>query len=82
MLKQTMPDRTRTQMVSEFFVRYTARMVFLLAFRFRCLGREHFPENGGALLCANHQSFLDPILVGAASDRRLNYIARKTLFRF
>lgn len=81
-LKKTMTDRSRSQMISEFFVRFLARMTFLLAFRFRCLGREHFPENGGALVCANHQSFLDPVLVGAASDRRLNYVARKTLFRF
>lgn len=78
----TVPDRSRAQMIAEAIVRFSARMTFLLAFRFRCLGREHFPENGGALVCANHQSFLDPILVGAASDRRLNYIARKTLFRF
>jgi 1-acyl-sn-glycerol-3-phosphate acyltransferase len=81
-LKKGVPDRARSQMISEFFVRYSARMIFLLAFRFRCLGRENFPDDGGALICANHQSFLDPILVGAASDRRLNYIARKTLFRF
>jgi len=81
-LKKTMTDRSRSQMISEFFVRFLARMTFLLAFRFRCLGREHFPESGGALVCANHQSFLDPVLVGAASDRRLNYVARKTLFRF
>lgn len=81
-LKKGIPDRTRSQMISEFFVRYSARMIFLLAFRFRCFGRENFPDDGGALICANHQSFLDPILVGAASDRRLNYIARKTLFRF
>ncbi len=36
--------------------------------------------NEGALVCANHQSFFDPVLVGLAFDRRLNYLARKTLF--
>lgn len=77
-----MTDRTRSQQISELIARCTARMTFLVAFRFRCTGRSHFPKQGGALICANHQSFLDPILVGAASDRRLNYIARKTLFRF
>lgn len=82
MPEKTIANRSRPQMISEFFVRYLARLTFLLAFRFRCLGREHFPERGGGLVCANHQSFLDPVLVGAASDRRLNYIARKTLFRF
>ncbi len=31
---------------------------------------------------SNHQSHLDPVLVGLASDRRLNYLARQTLFGF
>jgi len=31
---------------------------------------------------SNHQSNLDPVLIGLACDRRLNYLARVTLFRF
>jgi 1-acyl-sn-glycerol-3-phosphate acyltransferase len=31
-------------------------------------------------VCSNHQSFLDPPLVGSAFNRRMNYLARKTLF--
>jgi len=31
---------------------------------------------------SNHQSHLDPPLIGVASNRRLNYLARETLFRF
>ena len=34
------------------------------------------------LVLANHQSHLDPVLVGLAIDRRLNYLARQSLFRF
>ena len=34
------------------------------------------------LVVSNHQSHLDPILVGLACDRRLNYVARDTLFGF
>lgn len=32
-------------------------------------------------MCSNHQSFLDPVLVGLTCDRRMNYLARDTLFR-
>jgi 1-acyl-sn-glycerol-3-phosphate acyltransferase len=32
-------------------------------------------------VCANHQSFFDPVLVGLTCPRRLNYVARTTLFR-
>ena len=47
---------------------------------YRCVGRAHLPASGGALLCANHQSVLDPVLVGLAVPRRMNYLARRTLF--
>lgn len=60
--------------------RISARLAGVLFFRIRCEGRFHVPANGGALVCANHQSFLDPVLVGLACDRRLNYLARRTLF--
>ncbi|MCA9264511.1 MAG: 1-acyl-sn-glycerol-3-phosphate acyltransferase [Planctomycetales bacterium] len=62
--------------------RWMARLVGLLFFRFRCTGRENWPREGGALVCANHQSVLDPVIIGATCDRRLNYLARDTLFRF
>src|SRR5262245_36708030 len=52
-----------------------------LGFGLRAHGSRHVPLRGPALLVANHQSFLDPILVGLASRRRLYYLARKTLFR-
>jgi 1-acyl-sn-glycerol-3-phosphate acyltransferase len=33
------------------------------------------------MLLSTHQSVLDPVLVGLISNRRLNYLARKTLFK-
>ncbi len=33
-------------------------------------------------MLSNHQSHLDPVLVGLACDRRMNYLARDTLFGF
>ena len=50
-------------------------------FRVRAYGLANLPKQGGALLLSNHQSFLDPPLVGASSTRRLSYMARDTLFR-
>jgi len=54
---------------------------FTLGFGLRTAGMHHMPLSGPALLVANHQSFLDPPLVGVASRRELVYLARKTLFR-
>lgn len=52
-----------------------------LAFSFRIAGGRHVPRTGPALLLANHQSFLDPSIVGVLSNRDIYYLARKTLFR-
>jgi 1-acyl-sn-glycerol-3-phosphate acyltransferase len=51
-----------------------------LGFSLRTEGRENMPRQGPALLIANHQSYLDPVLVGLASRRHLCFLARKTLF--
>ncbi len=64
------------------FLKFTCRLGAVCAFNIRCHGREKVPHAGGGLMLSNHQSNLDPVLVGLASDRRLNYVARKSLFKF
>ena len=39
-------------------------------YRFRAWGMHNIPKTGPVLLVSNHQSFLDPILVGVAGHRR------------
>ena len=48
----------------------------------RYYGRNNLPENGGVVLICNHQSHYDPPLLGAGLPRRLNFLARKSLFKF
>jgi 1-acyl-sn-glycerol-3-phosphate acyltransferase len=63
-------------------LRVVCRLAAILVFRIRCRERQLVPSAGGGLVMSNHQSHLDPVLVGLATDRRLNYLARDTLFRF
>jgi 1-acyl-sn-glycerol-3-phosphate acyltransferase len=63
------------------FLRGVTRSVWSTAYRVRYTGRENIPREGPVLVVSNHQSYLDPPLVGAGCPRRMNYIARKTLFR-
>ena len=48
----------------------------------RYFGQHNVPKTGGVLVVSNHQSHYDPPLIGAGIKRRLNYLARKTLFKF
>jgi 1-acyl-sn-glycerol-3-phosphate acyltransferase len=50
-------------------------------FSLRTEGHEHIPRQGPALLIANHQSFIDPILIGLAVRRHAVFLARQSLFR-
>jgi 1-acyl-sn-glycerol-3-phosphate acyltransferase len=60
--------------------------LFRLFYRFYCgwqvEGAHHVPVSGPVILAANHASFIDPPLVGAALPRAISYLARENLFRF
>jgi 1-acyl-sn-glycerol-3-phosphate acyltransferase len=49
-------------------------------FHYRYVGRSHVPKTGPVLLVSNHQSHLDPVLVGIACPRQLKFLARHDLF--
>lgn len=64
------------------FLHQACRGLGVALFRIRCEGRRHVPPSGGVLVLSSHQSHLDPVLIGLACDRRLNYLARDSLFGF
>ena len=61
--------------------RFLSRILSVLFFRFHASGQAHIPETGGGLMVTNHQSFLDPWLIGIAPSRQLHYMARDSLFK-
>ena len=58
------------------------RTVYKFYFRWSVFNAERVPLSGGVILASNHSSFLDPPLVGSGVHREINYLARKSLFRF
>lgn len=56
--------------------------LFLLnsIFRIQVQGREYIPKKGGFILASNHLSYLDPVALGVACPRKLNFMARHDLF--
>jgi 1-acyl-sn-glycerol-3-phosphate acyltransferase len=49
--------------------------------RLRITGAEKVPASGAAILASNHQSFLDPVVVGCGLTRHCHYLARESLFK-
>ncbi|MDI6758560.1 MAG: lysophospholipid acyltransferase family protein [Candidatus Omnitrophota bacterium] len=62
------------------FLRSLGIIIFKILFRFQVRGLKYIPEKGGFILASNHASYLDPILLGIACRRPLNYMAKKELF--
>ena len=46
------------------------------------MGRENVPRTGPVLLIANHTSYADPPIVGAACPRAVHFMAKQELFFF
>ncbi|MEH7303540.1 lysophospholipid acyltransferase family protein [Neobacillus drentensis] len=62
------------------FARSVVTGVFKPLYRIEAIGVEHFPKDGGVLLCANHIHNFDPIVVGIMAPRPVHYMAKEEIF--
>jgi len=58
-----------------------ARILTTLLFELKVYGIENVPTSGGALLVANHQSYIDPVVVAVRLRRPVSYLAQSGLFK-
>lgn len=58
----------------------TSGAIFRSFFGLRITGEEHLITEGPVLVAANHQSYLDPLLIGVLYNTEIFYLARKSLF--
>jgi 1-acyl-sn-glycerol-3-phosphate acyltransferase len=61
-------------------MRALLRIYTTVWFDLKVYGKENVPQSGGVLLVANHQSFLDPPLIGVQLQRKASYLAKSGLF--
>lgn len=57
------------------------RVFTTVAFDLKVYGTRNIPRRGGVLIVSNHQSLLDPLLLGARVPRAMSYMAKSELFR-
>jgi 1-acyl-sn-glycerol-3-phosphate acyltransferase len=60
--------------------KFVVGTLFRLTFRYRVVGAENVPRDGGVIVAANHISNLDPPILGVAVPRAVSYMAKKELF--
>lgn len=68
-------------LVPEYLLRFVAWVLSHIVYRFRVKGDEHIPTEGAAVLVCNHVSFVDAVLLMAASPRPIYFVMDHRIFR-
>ena len=67
--------------VPEYLLRFVAWMVSRVVYRYKLAGDENIPTSGAAILVCNHVSFVDAVLLMAASPRPIRFIMDHQIFK-
>ena len=67
-------------LVPEYLLRFIAFMVSRCIYRFKITADHNLPAKGAAVLTCNHVSFIDPVLLMAASPRPICFVMDHRIF--
>ncbi|MBX3654039.1 MAG: MFS transporter [Ramlibacter sp.] len=68
-------------LVPEYLLRFVAWVASRFVYRFKVRGDEHIPLEGAAILACNHVSFVDAVLLMAASPRPIYFVMDHRIFK-
>ena len=68
-------------LVPEFLMRFLCWLLIHTAYRLEKRGIDHVPEHGAAVVVCNHVSFLDAVVILAASPRPIRFVMDHRIFR-
>ena len=61
-------------------VQFILRVIFDLLYRVEKIDLYKVPRNGKLIICSNHISYLDPVVIGAYIPRCVYFMAKKELY--
>ncbi|RZJ11228.1 MAG: MFS transporter [Rubrivivax sp.] len=67
--------------VPEYLLRFAAFVLTRLVYRFKIINDERIPTSGPAVLVCNHVSFVDAVLLMAASPRPVRFLMDHQIFK-
>ncbi|WP_372658284.1 MFS transporter [Hydrogenophaga sp.] len=68
-------------LVPEYVLRFVAYVASRFVYRFKVAGDAHIPTEGAAVLVCNHVSFVDAVLLMAASPRPIRFLMDHRIFK-
>lgn len=70
------------KLVPEFLLRFIIWLLVHTVYRLRTEGEHHIPEEGPAVIVCNHVSFVDALVIAAASRRPIRFVMDHRIFRW
>jgi 1-acyl-sn-glycerol-3-phosphate acyltransferase len=67
--------------VPEYLLRFVAWILSRFIYRYKVQGDDHIPTQGAAVLVCNHVSFVDAVLLMAASPRPIRFLMDHRIFK-
>jgi acyl-[acyl-carrier-protein]-phospholipid O-acyltransferase/long-chain-fatty-acid--[acyl-carrier-protein] ligase len=67
-------------LLPDFVVRLVVVLITRFAYRVRASGLEHLPIEGGALLVANHVTWVDALLISSVTQRRIRFLMDRSIY--
>ncbi len=62
-------------------LRAVVKALYSIPFRFRIVGLENIPQEGGIIFCPNHISNHDAITIAISQKRNLSFMGKDSIFR-
>ncbi|HAJ95678.1 MAG TPA: hypothetical protein DCP02_05520 [Actinobacteria bacterium] len=61
-------------------IQYSLRGIFRSLYRVTMIDRQKIPKQGRFIMCCNHLSYIDPVIIASYSSRYTYFMAKKELF--
>jgi len=69
------------RLVPEFLMRFIVWLLIHSVYRLKKEGLDHIPEEGPAVIVCNHVSFVDALIIAAASPRPIRFVMDHQIFK-
>lgn len=66
--------------MTDFIVKWLFKLIAKIIYRYKVIGKQNLPRKSGALILANHVSFLDSFLVAGWTPRMVRFVLMKEIY--
>lgn len=63
-----------------YIARFILGLYYRVFFRLKTEGHENFPKSGGVVVCCNHPTVHEPMVLAIATKRKIHFMGKKELF--